>query len=74
MTRTRALLLALAVEAAAPRATSLARFHKRKTAFVAGLVIRADEYRMYGLVEDDQGVDVLWRWTGRPRLAPMATP
>lgn len=69
MTRTRALLVALAVEAAAPRQSRFARFCRRKTAYVAALAVQPDEYRMYGLVDAPDGLDVLWRRIGASRLA-----
>jgi hypothetical protein len=63
-----ALLLALALEAAPDDARRFVRFRRRKTAFVATLLVRPEEFEMLGLVECDDGVDVLWRQTGQPRL------
>lgn len=69
MSSARALLLALALESSNgddPR--HLRSFRKRKTAFFATLVLRPEEFAMLGLVEEPNGLDVLWDWRGVPRL------
>ena len=68
MVNARALLLALALESSPANGRRFARFRRRKTAFVATLLVRPEEYEMLGLVDAEDGVDVLWRSTGRPRL------
>lgn len=62
------LLLAFAIETAPADGRRFARFRRRKTAFVATLLVRPDEYEMLGLVDGVDGVDVLWRATGQTRL------
>jgi len=69
MTRTKALLLALALEASAGNDRRYLRFRKHKTAFVATLLVRAEDFQLYGLVDAIDGVDLLWRSTAGPRLA-----
>ncbi len=70
MTRTRALLLALLLEASADDGPRRGLFRKHKTAFVATLLVQPDEYRLLGLVDGADGIDVLWEPTGNPRLVP----
>jgi hypothetical protein len=69
MTRTRALLLALALESSAGDDRRCWWFRKRKTAFVAALLVRPEDYRLFGLVEGADGIDVLWERTANPKLA-----
>jgi hypothetical protein len=64
----RSLLLTLALETAPGDHRHYARFGRRKTAFVATLLVRPEEFEMLGLVECVDGIDVLWRQTGQPRL------
>jgi hypothetical protein len=64
----RALLLTLALEAASGDHRHFARFGRCKAAFVATLLVRPEEFEMLGLVECVDGIDVLWRQTGQPRL------
>jgi len=68
MTRTRALLLALAIEASPGCDPRPVRFRKHKTAYVATLLVRPEEYRLLGLVDTGLGMDLLWQETGSPKL------
>jgi hypothetical protein len=63
-----ALLLAWLLKTAPHDARRFVQFRRRKTAFVATLLVRPEEFEVLGLVECDDGVDVLWRQTGQPRL------
>ena len=65
----RPLLLALALEAAPLGVVRLARPAWRRSAYVAPLVVDPDDHEAAGLIETDPGVDVLWRYRGKPRLA-----
>ncbi len=65
---TRAVLLALALESSPLAAARATRFRRRKSVYVAVLVVRPGEYRMLGLVEAGDGIDVLWQNTGRCRI------
>lgn len=66
----RSLLLALALEASAGETTRFVRFRRRKECYFSTLLLRPEEYRLIGLVLQDEGVELLWQYTGRPRLQP----
>jgi hypothetical protein len=66
----RALLLALALESSSGDNTRPLRFRKRKTAYFATLTVRPEEYDLFGMFESSDGIELLWRYTGRPRLSP----
>lgn len=68
----RALLLALALEATPAGPTRLTRFFRRKTAFVATLLVDPAGYTVMGFVPADDGLDVLWQTTAAPRLSVCA--
>jgi hypothetical protein len=68
MPATRALLLALALEATPAGASRLARFARRKTAFVATLLVDPAAYVVKGFLPTEDGIDVLWQTTAAPRL------
>ena len=70
MSSPRALLLALALEASTGDNRQHLRFRKRKTAYFATLTVRPDEYDLFGMFESPDGIELLWRYTGRPRIAP----
>jgi hypothetical protein len=57
----RGLILALTLLSGTMGATRLVRFAKRKTAYFATLLVRPDEYRLFGLVDGPEGIDLLWR-------------
>ncbi len=67
----RAVLLTLALEATPVRVSCYARLARHKTAYVATLVMNPDDFRPVGLYETESGVDVLWRFSGNPRLAAI---
>jgi hypothetical protein len=67
MSTARALLLALALEAAATPARTT--FRKRKSDYFATLFLLPQDWELFGLVETGDGFDLLWRPTGAPRLA-----
>ena len=69
MSAARALLLALAMESSPGSDRRYMRFRKRKTAYFATLVVRPEEYELLGLVDAGDGPDVLWEWTGTPRIS-----
>ncbi|MEO0077708.1 MAG: hypothetical protein ABIK86_01730 [candidate division WOR-3 bacterium] len=69
MPTTRALLLALALEATPTGPGRLVRFLRRKTAFVATLLLDPSSYTVKGFLPADDGMDVLWQTTAAPRLA-----
>jgi hypothetical protein len=60
-------MLALALEAAPLGAVRLARPAWRKSAYVATLVVKPDDYQP-AFVETDEGIDVLRSYCGHPRL------
>ena len=64
----RALLLALAIEATPAGVSRLARFGRQKSAFVATLVLEPDDYGVIGFLSTESGFDVLWRRLTGPRL------
>jgi hypothetical protein len=64
----RALLLALALEAAPTGRPRLTRFARHKTAFVATLLVEPAAYVVKALVPTDDGLEVLWQQTSPPRL------
>jgi hypothetical protein len=64
----RPLLLSLAIEAAPLRVPPLARFAHRRSAYVATLVVKPEDYQPAALYETGTGVDVLWQFCGVPRL------
>jgi len=63
-----ALLLTWLLEVSPHDVRGSVQFRRRKTAHVATLLVRPVEFEVLGLVECDDGVDVLWRQTGQPRL------
>jgi len=63
----RPLFLALALEAAPLGVVRLARPALRKSAYVATLVVKPDDYQP-GFVETKEGIDVIWSYCGNPRL------
>jgi len=63
----RPLFLALALEAAPLGVVRLARPAWRKSAYVATLVVKPDDYQP-AFVETNEGIDVLWSYCGNPRL------
>jgi hypothetical protein len=65
---THALLLVLALEATPAGVSRLARFARRKTAFVATLLADPAAYEVKGFMLTDDGMDVLWQATAAPRL------
>lgn len=56
----RALMLALALEAAEPD-SRLTRFGRRKDSFYATLPLPPPECELLGLVEGPDGIELLWR-------------
>ncbi len=68
MVDARVLLLALALESSAGNNPKHARFGRRKTAYVATLVVRPEEYRLFGFVDTETGIDLLWQHTGTLRI------
>ncbi|MFO7676456.1 MAG: hypothetical protein R6X12_09100 [bacterium] len=70
MSTARALLLALVLEAAeTPGRTT---FRKRKSDYFATLFLLPQDYELFGLVEAEDGLDLLWRPTGAQRPAGAA--
>ncbi|MEO0080764.1 MAG: hypothetical protein ABIL25_00520 [candidate division WOR-3 bacterium] len=69
MLSTRVLLLALALESSNGGAGKLIRFSRRKDCYVATLLVKPDEYRLFGFLESEDGLDLLWQYTGQPKLA-----
>ena len=63
----RPLFLALVLEAAPLGVVRLARPAWRKSAYVATLVVKPDDYQP-AFVETSEGIDVLWSYCGNPRL------
>lgn len=41
--------------------TRLVRFARRKSAYFATLLVRPDEYHLFGLLDGPEGIDLLWR-------------
>ena len=68
MVKTRALLLVLALESASGSTGRYVRFSRRKHGYVATLLVRPDEYRLFGFLDGEDGLDLLWQYTGQPRL------
>ena len=64
----RPLFLALALEASPLGVVRLARPAWRRSAYVATLVVDPGDYQP-GFIETETGVDVLWSYSGNPRLA-----
>ena len=60
MSTARALVLALALEAAEINGRPT-HFRKRKSAYYATMLIRPEEYELLGLVDGPDGIDLLWR-------------
>lgn len=67
MVDARPLFLAFALEAAPLGVVRLAGPAWRKSAYVATLVVRPDDYQP-AFVETNEGIDVLWSCCGHPRL------
>lgn len=65
MVDARALALVLALESSSVGALRSVRFGRRKTAYVATLVVKPEEYELVGFLDTDSGVDLLWRHTGQ---------
>lgn len=68
MSTSRALLLALALDATPVGVSRFARFCRRKSAYVAALVYEPDDFEPGAFFETDSGIDVCWRYRGNPRL------
>ena len=61
-------MLALVISSSAPIARGLLRFGRAKSAYAATLVVQPREYRLFGLVDGEEGIDLLWKYTGRLNL------
>jgi hypothetical protein len=68
MPDSRALLLTLALEATPTGVSRFARFCRQKSAYVATLVYKPDDFEPGAFIETDSGIDVCWRYRGNPRL------
>ena len=69
MPDSRALLLALALEATPPGVSRFARFCRQKSSYVATLVYKPDDFEPGTFLETETGIDVCWRYRGNPRFA-----
>ncbi|MFO7649817.1 MAG: hypothetical protein R6X13_00550 [bacterium] len=58
---TRSLLLAFSLLSGTMGTTRLVRFARRKSAYFATLLVRPDEYHLFGLLDGPEGIDLLWR-------------
>lgn len=58
---TRGLILALTLVSGTMGTTRLVRFARRKSAYFATLLVRPEEYQLFGLVDGPDGIDLLWR-------------
>lgn len=72
MLDSRTLLLALVLESSPGDDPKYTHFRRRKTAYVAMLVIRPQDYRLFGFVDSGTGIDLLWQHTGQPRVKRFA--
>ncbi len=63
---TRSLLLAISLLSGTMGRTRLVRFARRKSAYFATLLVRPDEYCLFGLLDGPDGIDLLWRRCAGP--------
>lgn len=68
MLKTHALVLALVLASSVCKDNRWGRFCRRKESYVATLLLRPEDYRLLGLVEKEDGIDLLWQYTGCPGL------
>ncbi len=68
MVKTHALVLALVLVSSVCKDNQRVRFCRRKESYVATLLLRPEDYQLLGLVEQEDGVDLLWQYIGCPSL------